>query len=135
MYQVTCEIGFCYGHRLLDYDGKCKYLHGHNGKLLIAVDASELDHQGMVVDFHDIKRTVSDWVDENLDHRMLLSRNDPLVPVLQDMGEPVYLFDANPTAENIAKHVFDFTANQGFSVSKVVLFETPKCHASYCQVH
>ena len=32
MFRVTKEIHFCYGHRLLNYDGKCRHLHGHNGR-------------------------------------------------------------------------------------------------------
>ncbi len=130
MYQVTCEIDFCYGHRLLNYDGKCKHLHGHNGKVLITLAARQLDEQSMVVDFNEIKRIVADWVNENLDHRMLLNCEDPIAKVLQDLGEPVYLFDANPTAERIAEHVFRFAVESGFSVSEVVLFETPSCRAS-----
>ena len=33
MYQVTKEIHFCYGHRLLDYNGKCMHPHGHNARV------------------------------------------------------------------------------------------------------
>ena len=48
MFQVTREIDFCYGHRLLNYEGKCKYLHGHNGRVVITIEAEKLDHRGMV---------------------------------------------------------------------------------------
>ena len=37
MFHVTREIDFCYGHRLLNYEGKCRHLHGHNGKALITL--------------------------------------------------------------------------------------------------
>src|SRR5690348_3279362 len=80
MFRVTREIDFCYGHRLLNYAGKCRYLHGHNGKAVITVEGKELDNRGMLVDFSDIKTAVSAWIDENLDHRMLLHRDDPVVP-------------------------------------------------------
>lgn len=133
MFTVTREIDFCYGHRLLNYDGKCKYLHGHNGTAVIALEAASLDERGMVLDFSDIKRVVSSWIDDNLDHRMILHRNDPAVPVLQKMGEPVFLIDTNPTAENIAKLIFDFTADHGFPVVEVKLWETPHCFATYAR--
>ena len=55
MFQVTREIDFCYGHRLLNYEGKCKHLHGHNGRVVITLEASELDERGMVIDFSEIK--------------------------------------------------------------------------------
>ena len=38
MFRVTREIDFCYGHRLLRYDGKCKHLHGHNGRAVISIE-------------------------------------------------------------------------------------------------
>ncbi len=133
MFRVTREIEFCYGHRLLNYDGKCRHLHGHNGLAVIAIEGSRLDERGMVVDFSDIKSLVSTWIDEHLDHRMLLRRDDPVVPVLEKMGEPMYLLDENPTAENIAKLIFD-QANMlalPAPIVEVRLWETPKCFATY----
>ena len=132
MFRVNRQIDFCYGHRLLNYDGKCKYLHGHNGRAIIAIEAESLDDRGMVLDFSDIKRVVSRWIDENLDHRMILHREDPAVEALQALGEPLYLVDWNPTAENIAKLIFDYTASQGFPIVEARLWETPNCFATYC---
>ena len=77
MFTVSREIDFCYGHRLLNYAGKCRHLHGHNGRVVIAFEAADVDAHGMVLDFSEIKRVVSRWIDENLDHRMLLDRADP----------------------------------------------------------
>jgi 6-pyruvoyltetrahydropterin/6-carboxytetrahydropterin synthase len=131
MYRVTREIDFCYGHRLLNYDGKCKYLHGHNGRAIIALEAPGLDERGMVLDFTDIKRVVSRWIDEELDHRMILHRDDPIVPILLEHGEPLHLIDVNPTAENIARMIFDFTQAQGFPIVETTLWETPHCFATY----
>lgn len=131
MFQVSRQIDFCYGHRLLNYDGKCKHLHGHNGRAIIALAAEELDSRGMVLDFSDIKRVVSRWIDDNLDHRMILHRDDPAVSMLQAVGEPLFLIDRNPTAENIAKLIFDFTAEAGFPIIEVQLWETPNCFATY----
>jgi 6-pyruvoyltetrahydropterin/6-carboxytetrahydropterin synthase len=135
MFRVTREIDFCYGHRLLNYDGKCRYLHGHNGRAVITIEGEKLDSRGMVLDFSDIKKTVSTWIDENLDHRMLLRRDDPVVPVLQEMGEPLYLLDENPTAENIAKLIFDQSKKLKLPVPivEVRLWETPKCFATYAE--
>ena len=132
MFSVSREIDFCYGHRLLNYPGKCRHLHGHNGRAIITFKAAQLDQRGMVLDFSEIKRVVSRWIDENLDHRMVLSRTDPAVPVLQSMNEPMYLMDANPTAENIARLIFDVARERGFPVEEVRLWETPHCYARYC---
>ena len=86
MFRVSREIDFCYGHRLLNYDGKCKYLHGHNGRAIITIESATLDERGMVLDFSDIKNVVSTWIDEKLDHRMLLHKTDPAVPLLAANG-------------------------------------------------
>ena len=131
MFQVTQQIEFCYGHRLLNYDGKCKHLHGHNGKAVIVLEAEQLDSRGMLVDFSDIKRSVRTWIDEQLDHRMILCESDPAVPFLKQQGEPLFLLPENPTAENIAKLIFDFTKSQGFPVTEVGLWETPNAFATY----
>ena len=89
----------------------------------------------MLVDFSDIKSAVSTWIDENLDHRMLLRRDDPVAPLLKDMGEPMYLLDDNPTAENIAKLIFDQanTLQLPAPIVEVRLWETPKCFATYAR--
>lgn len=131
MFIVSREIDFCYGHRLLNYVGKCRHLHGHNGRAIVGFEASRLDDHGMVLDFSEIKRFVNRWIDENLDHRMILQRTDPAVPLLQQLDEPLYLMDESPTAENIAKLIFDMAAASGFPVCEVKLWETPHCCASY----
>jgi 6-pyruvoyltetrahydropterin/6-carboxytetrahydropterin synthase len=131
MYRVTREIHFCYGHRLLNYDGKCRHLHGHNGRAVITLAAATLDRLGMVMDFSHIKRVVTSWIDETLDHKMLLHRDDPVLPFLREQGEPVYVLDVNPTAENIARLIYDFAAGQGFPVVEVQLWETEHCFATY----
>lgn len=131
MYRVTRQIDFCYGHRLLNYAGKCKYLHGHNGRAVIAIESPSLDDRGMVMDFSDIKRVVSTWIDENLDHRMILHRDDPAIPYLRQLDEPLFVVDFNPTAENIARLIHEFAASQGFPVVETRLWETPNCFATY----
>jgi 6-pyruvoyltetrahydropterin/6-carboxytetrahydropterin synthase len=131
MYRVTREIRFCYGHRLLNYDGKCRHLHGHNGRAVISLQAKELDPLGMVMDFTQIKHVVTDWIDETLDHKMLLHRDDPVLPFLRQLGEPVHVMEVNPTAENIARLIYDFAVGQGFPVVEVQLWETDHCYATY----
>lgn len=132
MFRVSREINFCYGHRLLNYSGKCQHLHGHNGRLIITIRAASLDESGMVLDFNEIKQVVSCWIDENLDHRMILKRDDPAVPALEKLGEPMFLIDTNPTAENIAKLIADYAIAKGIPVAEVRLWETPNCFATYC---
>ena len=86
MYHVTREIDFCYGHRLLNYSGKCRFLHGHNGRAVIDIAAESLDERGMVFDFSDVKKVIAGWIDENLDHRMILNRQDPVPELVRAMS-------------------------------------------------
>ncbi len=131
MYSVTRLIHFCYGHRLLNSDGKCRHLHGHNGTVEIELSSATLDERGMVRDFEEIKQTIQTWIDEELDHTMLLHREDPVVPMLQQVGEPVFLMDTNPTAEAIARLIFDYAASQTLPVTCVRLWETERSVATY----
>jgi 6-pyruvoyltetrahydropterin/6-carboxytetrahydropterin synthase len=85
----------------------------------------------MVFDFEDIKRTVQTWIDEELDHKMLLSREDSLVDVFKKLGEPVFLMEGNPTAENIAKTIYDYAVSQKLPIYEVRLWETPHSFAAY----
>ena len=131
MYKVTKRLTFCYGHRLMDYEGKCRVPHGHNGVVEIELQAEALDRRGMVYDFGEIKDAVKAWLDRELDHRMLLRDDDPLAAVLRDMGEPCLLMKENPTAEAIARLIYEFTKGQGFPLTQVRLWETETSYATY----
>jgi 6-pyruvoyltetrahydropterin/6-carboxytetrahydropterin synthase len=131
MFRVTREIDFCYGHRLLDYEGKCRHLHGHNGRAEIVLEGPALDEKGMLVDFGEIKRRVQEWVDANLDHTMLLRADDPILPLLRERGERVFVMAENPTAENIARLIYEKAVDAGLPVLEVILWETANCHAAY----
>lgn len=133
-YTVTKELWFCYGHRLLNYDGKCKYFHGHNAKVEITLGGAKLDRRGMVVDFTDIKTTLQPWIDENLDHKMLLCKDDPMISVMKEKGEPFYEMKDNPTAENIAKLIFHEAVKKRLPVQSVKLWETESSCATYSAV-
>jgi 6-pyruvoyltetrahydropterin/6-carboxytetrahydropterin synthase len=131
MFELTRDLSFCYGHRLLNYDGKCRHLHGHNGRVQIRLVAERLDARGMLVDFGDVKRRLGDWIDAELDHRMLLHRDDPALPALRTLNEPLFVMDDNPTAENIAKLIFRKARELGLPVAEVRLWETDNSSAVY----
>jgi len=131
MYLVTKRIEFCYGHRLLDYDGVCKHPHGHNAVVEVDVSTETLDNRNMVADFSDIKRLVKGWIDRELDHKMILRHDDPLVAPLQALHEPIYILDSNPTVERIAKLIFDEGRALGINIINIRVWETPSSFASY----
>ena len=131
MYSVTKRLEFCYGHRLLDYDGICRHPHGHNAVVEIEVAGEALDGRNMVVDFGDIRRVMKTWIDRELDHKMILREDDPLVASLRALGEPVYVVDSNPTAERIARLIYDVSREHRLNVSRVTVWETPTSWATY----
>ncbi len=121
MFEVAVEQTFAAAHFLRNYKGKCENLHGHNYKVKVTFRGEQLDGAGMLVDFGEIKRRMRD-VTERLDHRNL---ND-LTP-----------FDTvNPSAENIAKYVFDevragLAESQKGLLREVKVWETDIQYAAY----
>jgi 6-pyruvoyltetrahydropterin/6-carboxytetrahydropterin synthase len=131
MFRVTKELAFCFGHRLMNYNGKCRQLHGHNARAVVTVAAAELDELGMVADFSALRRHIGDWIDRTLDHKMVLHKDDPLVPLLRQAGDPVLAIDDHPTTENLARFIFEYVEAEGYPVVEVTLYETPTSYATY----
>jgi 6-pyruvoyltetrahydropterin/6-carboxytetrahydropterin synthase len=131
MFRVTREFEFCFGHRLRDYDGKCRNIHGHNSKACVTLESDSLDRLGMVVDFVEMKRVIGTWIDNTFDHTLLLHKDDPLVKTLEAAGEKVLALDVSPTTENLAKMIFEYAASKGLPVVEVTLWETPYSYATY----
>ena len=131
MYRVSKSVSFCYGHRLLNYQGKCRHLHGHNARAVITLERDSLDERGMVEDFSELKRLVWAWLDSEIDHTLLLHKDDPILPLLQDCGERVMVTEENPTAEVLARMIYEYVAAKGFPVTDVTLWETETSYASY----
>ena len=130
IYKVTKRMHFCYGHRLLDYQGKCAHPHGHNALAEVELEGG-LDDRGMVVDFGEISELLGEFIEESLDHQMILRRDDPLVPMLEELGEPVYVMDQNPTAENLACLLYSVAKEKGLPVTAVRFWENPGSYAEY----
>ena len=131
MYKVAEIIEFPYGHRLLHYEGACANLHGHNGRAEIVVAAASLDNRSMVADFSTIGRIAREFIEGSLAHRMLLHQNDPLVEVLRAHNQPLFTMESDPTAEEIARLIFEQVAARGLDVCEVRLWETGTSVATY----
>lgn len=89
-WKISKEFDFCYGHRVwsqelnqdFSVDGclKCRHLHGHQGKIVIYLEASELNN-GMVTDFNHLN-WFKRFLDDVLDHKFIIDINDPLFPTM-----------------------------------------------------
>jgi len=127
---------FSYGHRVVGHEGKCKCLHGHNGRVTFHCDSIDgLDALGRVVDFSVIKRQLCQWLEDNWDHRMLIFSEDPLLASLKEIDPTIVEVDFNPTAENMAIHLLNTVGpklleGMGLELTKVTFMETAKCGAT-----
>ena len=87
-FSISKRMEIAGSHQLsLDYDSKCRNIHGHNWIIVVYCGANHLNHNGMIIDFKHIKNLIHD----RLDHRHI---ND----IITDM---------NPTAENMAAWILD----------------------------
>ena len=97
MFEVSVDDSFAAAHNLRNYKGKCENLHGHNYKVRVTLSGRELDDTGLLYDFVHLKQVIQSVI-RSLDHQYL----NELKP-----------FDVlNPSAENIAKHIFDEATRQ-----------------------
>ncbi|MFN5746678.1 MAG: 6-pyruvoyl trahydropterin synthase family protein [Methylococcaceae bacterium] len=133
MFTITKDVFFCYGHRLMGHPGKCRHVHGHSVKASITVAAATLNEQGMVCDFADVSAIATRYIDAELDHNLLLHRDDPLVPALEQGGERFLLLDEHPTAEVLACMIYNQMKAAGIPVQTVTLWETSSACASYSE--
>ena len=132
----TRRLEFDSAHRVMLHESKCRHLHGHRYVAEVTVAASELDDLGRVIDFSCIKELVGGWIDAELDHGTLANDNDhDLIELCRDSEWKVYTMPCNPTAENIARLLFEkgneLLCGKGVWVTHVRIYETPNCWADY----
>ncbi|MGI6451876.1 MAG: 6-carboxytetrahydropterin synthase QueD [Syntrophomonadaceae bacterium] len=117
---ITVQQEFAAAHRLYQYQGNCSNMHGHTWKVELTVTGDKLDQVGMLIDFRDIKLALAQIL-EPFDHCCL---ND-IAPFNQ----------INPTAENLAKYIFDQAKKRlaGYRVAVVRVWESGTAFASYTE--
>lgn len=128
MHKIITKIKFEYAHRLIHHPGKCRHVHGHSGEAIIELAAETLNDNGFVMDFGDIKGPLKTWMNEYWDHAYLANEQDPLLPVLRSHGMKTFIFPAEPSAEVMAKYLFEHVARMelrnGVEVVRVTIQET-----------
>ena len=130
---ITLEHWFSMGHTLHEYDGKCAHLHGHNYRLLVTVGSDELDDQGMVMDFSDLKSAIRYVVDDRYDHTFAIYYKDPRAEVLKKIEPNLILTEGNPTVEYLAKEIkngfLGYFASGTRRIERIQLWETNNAYA------
>ena len=123
MFELTINVNFEAAHYINNYSGKCSRLHGHNWKVEVNIYGSQLDELGMLVDFRDLKATVNKIM-LKLDH-YCLNEIEPFCRI-------------NPTAENIAKYIYEQLEEtpeflQNVKLRSVKVWESLNSAAAYSQ--
>ncbi|MDR1881577.1 MAG: 6-carboxytetrahydropterin synthase QueD [Prevotella sp.] len=115
MYKINKQFSFSASHILegLPFEHPCSRLHGHNYTITLHLRALKLDDTGFIKDYRSLDN-VKRYIDETLDHRHL---ND--------------IFPFNPTAENMAKYLYDAFKKDIPELYAVEVSETPKTNAIY----
>lgn len=116
-------------------------LHGHRyvveATFVVKKNENNLDELGRVVDFSVIRELFGGWIDSNFDHNTILWEKDKNLgdEIAKITGQKIYYLKQNPTAENIAKYLFEeicpkLFANSDVKCVELKVYETPNCHAT-----
>jgi len=142
---ISRKGNFDSGHRVMNEFMKCFNIHGHTYLYELTFSFENMEEIGYAIDFKEIKRVFCQWIDDILDHGMLLNAKDELlIKTTKDYGTKLWLMSlngkgeyCNPSVENIAKEVFlamEILSNTlyantptGLKIHKVQIYETPNC--------
>ncbi|MFA4915597.1 MAG: 6-carboxytetrahydropterin synthase QueD [Syntrophales bacterium] len=120
MYEVAVKRSFSAAHILKEIGGRCEELHGHNFAVEVSIAVDDLNRLGLAIDFRVLKEWVEDIL-ETLDHKYL--------------NDIKYFKDVNPSAENIARFIYEGIAEkahlQRVRVSQVIVWESDNAKVSY----
>jgi 6-pyruvoyltetrahydropterin/6-carboxytetrahydropterin synthase len=120
MYHLMIKTSFAAAHNLINYQGDCENLHGHNWLVEVTVTAKELDKAGLGIDFKILKKETKGLLGE-LDHKYL-NDLDPFK-------------NASPSSENISCYLFERLSrslnNDNITVERVNVWESENACASY----
>jgi 6-pyruvoyltetrahydropterin/6-carboxytetrahydropterin synthase len=111
--RLDVEFYFAAAHRLPRYEGPCFRMHGHNYRFFVTLEGEVDPRTGMIADFGEVKRIVQEQVLARVDHRNL---NDVL---------------ENPTAENIARWIWEVLEPHVPGLAEVRLYEIPDSCVTY----
>lgn len=120
MYKLTIRTSFAAAHNLINYQGDCENLHGHNWKVDVAVIARELDKAGLGIDFKVLKREAGEIINE-LDHKYI--------------NENPAFREISPSSENISRYLYKRLSerlnNGNITVDSVSVWESDNASACY----
>ncbi|HPV87822.1 MAG TPA: 6-carboxytetrahydropterin synthase [Bacteroidales bacterium] len=136
---ITREFRFEGSHALTGYNGKCRHIHGHSYRLMVTVSGEPSlipgdPKSGMIMDFNDLKKIVTQYVLDPLDHSLMLRKDAPLSKELQAQYDNIRIFDFQPTCEQLTLYIaqiLDPVITPPNQLHSVRLYETPTSFAEW----
>lgn len=138
---ITRKCTFDSGHRVMNERMKCFNMHGHTYICHLTFEFNEMEEIGYAIDFKEIKRVGCQWIDDILDHGMIVNPKDEIViKAAKETGSKIWYMSlngkgeyCNPSVENIAKEIFLammvlFSSYSSLKIKKIKLYETPNCY-------
>jgi len=121
MFKLKVQDYFSSAHYLRNYKGSCENLHGHNWKVELLVEGSQLNNSDILIDFKILKSILKETLNE-LDHKLL--------------NEIPYFKNINPSSERLAEYIFKkikdkLSQYSNIKVKEVTVYETDKASATY----
>ena len=142
---ISRKGNFDSGHRVMNERMKCFNIHGHTYLYELTFSFENMEEIGYAIDFKEIKRVFCQWIDDIMDHGMILNPHDTkLIETTKDYGTKLWLMSlngegeyCNPSVENIAKEVFLAMqilsetlygdSKTALKIHDVTIYETPNC--------
>lgn len=142
---ITRKGNFDSGHRVMNEFMKCFNIHGHTYLYELTFSFENMEEIGYAIDFKEIKRVFCQWIDDIMDHGMILNPHDTkLIETTKEYGTKLWLMSlngqgeyCNPSVENIAKEVFCAMhilsetlyagVPTGLKIHSIKIYETPNC--------
>lgn len=123
---VSKEMTFDAAHKLNDYEGACKRLHGHTYKLIIGI-SGKTDRKGMVIDFSELKRIWEENIKPYLDHQYLNEKLPEMNTTAENMSH--WLFSRFDRELSNYISITPHAHTQDIQVEFIKLYETPTSYA------
>lgn len=134
MLSITKTFHFEAAHRITDYDGACRLLHGHSYKLEVSISGNLIGDSDMLLDFKDLKSLVTSLVMDPWDHALLLKNNVVNHSDFDHLNDKIYWMEEEPTAERMVLWIAEKLSNslsEDLTLSKLKLYETENSYAEW----
>lgn len=140
MQTITRTGTFDSAHRVMNEAVKCFNIHGHTYKYELTFSFKQIQKIGYCIDFKEIKRIACQWIDDYLDHAIILNPlDDSLLKTAYELKSKIWIMSlngksyCNPTVENIVKEIFLamkilFVRYNELKIHHIRLYETPNCY-------